>query len=345
MKRVVLSQLILLASLSAFVGASGLEASAYAAKKKKKPAQQETQPKDEQTDDPAADAPAKAPVTTAPEVEPLKPSEPKPVEDTKTAALSAKSGKGPFPRIADEEETIYAVQRKAFLVNHKLELTPMIAASFTDSFVQTFAPAASVTYHFAENFGLELFGAYMFPSESSLTTEILDKYKLTPEIAKLTQMLWAAGLGVQWSPIYGKLQLFGVSLGNFNFYVGAGGGVGQTRVQCTPGLALDPNRGFPIDPNANPPGPTCPMVDATNSSESQHIVYEPARLEPMGALSGGVRFYFSNRIGLKLEVKDWIFSTRVYRPASTEATQRFTDAVRNNVFAQLGLSFLVGGEE
>src|SRR5690242_12863589 len=51
------------------------------------------------------------------------------------------TGKGPFPRVADDEETIYAVQRKAYLVRQKIELTPMFAGTFSDRFVQTFAPA------------------------------------------------------------------------------------------------------------------------------------------------------------------------------------------------------------
>jgi outer membrane beta-barrel protein len=247
-------------------------------------------------------------------------------------------GRSPFPRVADQEETIYAVQRKAYLVEKRIELTPMFAATFSDRFVQTLAPAASITYHVAENFGIELFGAAMFPSESDLTTEILNVGKLTPEVAKLTQMLWAAGLGAQWSPIYGKLQLFGRSLGNFSFYIGVGAGIGQTRVQCTSLLPLDPNRGF------NPP--TCPelVIDPNNPDDLNRRVYEPARLQFMGAFSGGVRFYFSNTIGLKFELKDYVFATRVYRPGTTEPTQRFTDAIRNNIFAQIGLSFLLGGE-
>jgi outer membrane beta-barrel protein len=263
-----------------------------------------------------------------------------PAEAPPPAVAPVKKGNAPFARVADQEETIYAVQRKAYLVKKKFELTPLFAISFTDNFVQTFAPAASVSYHLAENFGIELFGAYMFPTESGLTNEILDKGKLTPEVAKLTQMLWAAGLGVQWSPIYGKIQIFGASLGNFSFYVGAGGGIGQTRVQCTPATPLDPNRGF--DP------PECPMIDETQPTdpdEPQQRVYEPASLKVMGSLSGGVRFYFRDWIGLKFEVKDYIFTSRVYRPETTEPTQRFTDAVRNNIFANIGVSFLLGGED
>lgn len=271
------------------------------------------------------------------EVDPLKTKEAEPPKVVST-------GKGPFPRIADDEETIYAVQRKAYLVNQKLEATLMFAATFTDRFVQAFAPAGSVSYHVAENFGFELYGLYTFPDESGLTQEILDEYKLTPEVAKLTQMLWGVGLGVQWSPIYGKIQVFGSSLGNFNFYVGAGAGLGQTRVQCTPGLELDPERGF--DPAPDGSGlAKCPMVDEMATMDVYEVVYEPSRLQFMGAISGGIRFYFSNTVGLKFEIKDWIFATRVFRPSSTEPTQRFTDAVRNNIFAQVGVSVLFGGEE
>jgi outer membrane beta-barrel protein len=249
----------------------------------------------------------------------------------------------PFARIADDEETIYSVQRKAYLVNSKLEITAFpVSFSFTDRFVQTYAPGASVTYHVAENFGLEVFGAYMLPNESGLTSEILEKGKLTPEIAKLTQQLWAAGLGVQWSPIYGKVQIAGTSLGNFNLYIGAGAGVGQTRVQCVAGLELDPERGF--DPAPDDSGKAkCPMVDVgpEDPEDVYRVVYEPARLQFMGAFAAGMRFYFSNSIGLKLEFKDWLFSTRVYRPGTAEPTQRFTDAIRNNIYVNLGLTLRV----
>lgn len=321
------ASLVLLIALSPSWGTA-------ATKKKKKPA---AKPAAEEQVEPAPPLEPSEGDTNAPaasKVEPLAPSAPPPGGAAAKPTDPKGVKKGPFPRIADDEETIYAVQRKAYLVNRKVELTPMISASFGDRFVRTFAPAGSVTYHMAENFGLELFGAYMFPTESSLTKEILDKGKLQPEIAKLTQMLWAAGLGFQWSPIYGKIQMFGTQLGNFNFYLGAGAGLGQTRVYCTPNDRLDPNRGFNPD--------TCPMIppDRATSSDADRVVYEPARMQFMGAFSGGVRFYFSNRIGLKIEVKDWVFATRVFRPML-----RFTDSVRNNIFAQLGLSFLLGGEE
>lgn len=241
-----------------------------------------------------------------------------------------------FPRLSDDEETIYTVQRKAFLIQNKIELTVMGAASFTDRFVQTFAPALSVTYHLRENFGLELFGSYLFPDESGLTNE-LGAEKLRPEVAKLTQMLWAVGLGAQWSPVYGKLELFGTSLGNFAFYVAGGAGLGQTRVQCL-------RQEIALDPNQFGPGQFCGPFE--NPDDPNPIVYEPNRLQFMASFAGGFRFYFSQLIGLKVEVRDWIFPTRVFvADPNVGGQDRFTDTIRNNLFIQVGVSFLFGGED
>ncbi|MCC7384141.1 MAG: outer membrane beta-barrel domain-containing protein [Deltaproteobacteria bacterium] len=283
-------------------------------------------------EEPAEPAPGD---TASPEAAPAGEGEAAPAAEGDPPAAAELPPGQPFPRISDAEETIYAVQRKAYLVDHRFEVSVLGAFSFTDRFVQTAGPAASVTYHLAENFGLQLFGAFLFPSPSGLTRELLEENQLTPEVAKLTQMLWGAALGVEWSPIYGKIELFGASLGNFNLFVGVGGGIGQTRVQCL--------QAQPIDPNVHGDGATC--AESPQGADPFEPVYEPTRTQLMTAFGGGVRFYFANWLGLKLEVKDWLFPARVYRPGATDPTQLFTDAIRNNVFVQLGVSFLFGGED
>jgi hypothetical protein len=101
-----------------------------------------------------------------------------------------------------------------------------------------------------------------------------------------------------------------------------------------------------LDPNANFDPPVCPQADPNEVTGDEAVfVYEPATLRFVGHLSGGLRFYFANWIGLKIEVVDYLFVSRVFRPETTEPTQRFTDAVRNNIFLQLGVSFLLGGED
>jgi outer membrane beta-barrel protein len=259
-----------------------------------------------------------------------------PVTETDVAppAQLDPGGPPPFARVADDEETIYAVQRKAFLVNRRFEVSVMGAAAFADRFVNSVGPAASVTYHLAENFGIEAFGTFMFPDASALTEELLNELRLTPEFAKLTQMLWAGGIGFEWSPIYGKVEIMGTSLGNFNFFLNVGAGIGQSRVPCTSGRLLDPQTFGEGARCASPP-----------ENEPRAVVYEPNQLHLVTRFGGGVRFYFSNSWGLRLEITDYLFPSRVYRPENSDQSQRFTDAIRNNIYFQLGVSYIFGGED
>jgi outer membrane beta-barrel protein len=256
-----------------------------------------------------------------------------------------------FPRIADDEETIYAVQRKAYLNKNKFEFSLMFSALFNDRFVDSYSPVGSVTYHLAENFGLELFGGYFIPNPSGARQELLERASLRPEFARLTELLWAAGIGGQWSPIYGKVEIGGRQLGNFNFYISAGIAFGQTRAECVSGLALDPNRGFETEVTSPGGLPICPIPEPGKESDSQ---YEPETFRPMGSFAGGVRFYFTDWLGLRFEIRDYIFASRVFRPNANsqgglanaqDGNLRFSDTVRNNLYANIGLSILFGGEK
>ncbi len=268
------------------------------------------------------------------------------VPEGASAPAGPASGQAPFPRIADDEETIYTVQRKAYQVRNKWELTPLFGYAFNDSFVNTFGLSGSVTYHVAENFGIELYGGVMFPSESELTERLFQDFNINTEIARLSKLRWTAGLGVQWSPIYGKMHILDAYLGNFAFYIGAGIGLGATQVPCLVGDALDPNRGFD--------GLTCTEPSSgDNPGGGFDLAFDdrPSTLKLMGSISGGFRFHFSRSIGLKLEVKDYIYSERVFNPQARlpdgtepgDATLRFSDVIRNYIFVQFGVSFLFGG--
>ena len=234
-----------------------------------------------------------------------------------------------FSRVIDEDEVIYAVQRKAYLLKGKFELSAMYNTLVGDRFVTTensFGVAGSVGYHLTEQFALELFGGVFRPTESETTEELSRELGLLTENAKLTQLLWGTGLGVQWSPIYGKFQFAGRSIGNFSFYLGMGVGFGQSRVQCIGVELLDPNE-FQDE--------ACRL--------STDVAYEPARLQFIGSFNSGFRLRFRNWLGFRAEVRDYIFSSRVYRPESQDRPP-FSDSVRNNLYLQFGLSFLLGGE-
>ncbi|MEO1230838.1 MAG: outer membrane beta-barrel domain-containing protein [Myxococcota bacterium] len=241
----------------------------------------------------------------------------------------------PFSRVIDDEETIYAIQRKAYLIKGKFEVTPMYSTLVGDRFVATensIAGHLSVAYHLSEQFAFEIFGGVYNPTESETTSELLDQLKLETEQAKLTHLQGAAGAGFQWSPVYGKLQFAGVSLGNFAFYLGLGAAAGITRVQCKGTEQLDPNT-FDPDPAVDAQVPRC-------QQDSLEVAYEPSQVRFMGTFSAGVRFRFLSWLGLKAEIRDYIFTSRVYRPDANV----YSDSVRNNLFLNVGVSFLFGGE-
>lgn len=240
------------------------------------------------------------------------------------------SGPG-FSRVIDEDETIYAIQRKAYLLEDSFEVSVMWSNLVGDRFVTTDSyggGALSLAYHLSEAFAIEAYGGYFNPTDSEAADELLS-LTLAIERSKLTQLLWAGGVGVQFSPIYGKLQFFDTSLGNFAFYLGVGAGLGQTRVRCTPPQTLDPN--------TYGEGQSC-----TGSTEPDADVYAPEVTRFMGSFSAGFRFQFNNWLGLKAEVRDYIFTARVYEPDSAASS---SDTIRNNLFVQLGVTFLLGGSD
>ena len=253
---------------------------------------------------------------------------PAPTDAPDAAETGSEDGPG-FSRVIDDEETIFAVQRKAYLIKNKFEISVMYNTLMGDRFVTTdssVAVAGSIGYHLSEQFSVELFGGYFNPTESDTTEELLGLDLIT-ESAKLTQLIWSAGAGVQWSPIYGKLQLFDLSLGNFAFYLAGGFAVGESRTRCIGGNRLDPNV---FGPEAR-----CPV-----NQDPDVVVYEPNTFRPMGNFGVGLRVRFNNLLGMKAEVRDYIFTSRVYRPDE----QGLTDSVRNNLFFQIGATILLGGE-
>lgn len=252
-----------------------------------------------------------------------------PAEEAKAAAREGGPG---FSRVVDDDETIYAIQRKAYLIENTLELSVLYTSLVGDRFVGTadsLAVSGGAAYHFSEAFAVEVFGGWFNPTESETTTELLAELQLETENAKLTQLIWAAGAGVQWSPIYGKLDLLdGAGLGNFAFYLGVGAAIGQTRVQCKGENQLDPNK-FGDQ--------RCQGGDAADV-----VVYEPNTTRPMAVLTVGFRSRLLTWFAVKAEVRNYMFASSVFRPEQDDLA--LSDSIRNNLFFQVGASFLLGGE-
>lgn len=222
-----------------------------------------------------------------------------------------------------DDESVYVVQRRAYSKRGKFELTPMVFQRLNFKFSSYTGLALSLGYHFRENLAIEVVSSVpvpglFFSSYSNLVTELFDQENLQPEAVDLKQLSYFAGASLNFSALYGKFNIYG-ELIDYDFYALAGFGVTQTRERCAPaqdGEACDPFQDR-NDIGTRPP---------EDSSDEFRI---------SGHLGGGLRLFFRDWIGLRVELRDIVYADR-----AAEANIVTTD-VTNNLFVFAGASFLL----
>jgi outer membrane beta-barrel protein len=274
-----------------------------------------------------ADAPAEAPPEEAADA----PAEDAAAEETPpTAPGDAVEAAAPPVEKAPTEETIFVVQGKEVLVGGRFELAPQLATSLADEFTSHSGIFLSAIYHLKENVAVEAVGGVTLSYEnggvrlgghdSDLTTEIRELERLEPERANLYQYPWLVAADLQWSPLYGKVALQDAFLGQFNLYLSVGLGVVGLQMQERTGAArknLELNKTLGV----------LPTMALTTS------------------FGGGLRFYFTEHIGVRAEVRDYV--TSLGAVANDTASSSYikdaidtTFGVNNLILAQVGVSFL-----
>lgn len=271
----------------------------------------------------AADEPADAPADeSSDEAASEEGGEEAPADD-KAAPTAA-----PEEEAVATEETIFVVQGKPFLVAGKFELSPQIAQSVNDSFTSHTGIIGSGIYHLKENVAFELTGGVfgwwdvggprLGGRDSELTVELREKESLAPERVKLYQFPWFLAGDAQWSPLYGKVSVHDLALGQFNLYLSVGAGIFGMQLE-----SLTQN------------GVQKSYVDLAGSFGVDGI--------PTATLStsfgGGMRFYFTDWLGVRLEVRDYVLPLSVRETDVDDADGPSFD-VTNLVLGQAGVSFI-----
>lgn len=245
-------------------------------------------------------------------------------EETPAADAAA----APAEEAAPTEETIFVVQGKPFLVAGKFELSPQIAQSVNDSFTSHTGLLASGIYHLKENVAFELTGGVfgwwdvggprLGGRDSELTVELREKESLAPERVKLYQFPWFLAGDAQWSPLYGKVSVHDIALGQFNLYLSVGAGIFGMQLESL-----------------------------TQNGVQKSYVTLPGSFGvdgvPTATLStsfgGGMRFYFTDWLGVRLEVRDYVLPVSVRETDVDDADGPSFD-VTNLVLGQAGVSFI-----
>jgi len=147
---------------------------------------------------------------------------------------------------APEDKRAVKVRNKFFIKRKRLEITPQIGIVTNNPLNDEVTFGAAITYHFTERFGLEFNGSYAALGGASntknLSTAVLS---LLPPADRLESIDPAAlfTFSAVWTPMYGKINPFGMAVINLDFFFLFGLGYGNEFIEMLscPGC----NQGIP----------------------------------------------------------------------------------------------------
>jgi outer membrane beta-barrel protein len=120
------------------------------------------------------------------------------------------------------QDRIKAVSRKTFLKTGRFELAPSMMVTVNDAFFRSFAAAGRVSWHINEAFALEVGAGYVPPF---FVQKLEPVELLRNELALINAdnaVFALADVGLAFSPVYGKVAVFGDGIIHFDSFVTAG---------------------------------------------------------------------------------------------------------------------------
>jgi outer membrane beta-barrel protein len=220
-------------------------------------------------------------------------------------AGAAPAERGTLRGVIDpRDETIFAIQKKGRYIGKRFEVSPMGVATLNNKFTWHAGGLVNGLYHFAETMSVEFSAGWLHGDYTAMTRELLDLKSLTPPGADYALLSWYTGLDMQWAPIYGKFRLAGVMLGHFDIYLGVGLGLSQAGIR---------------------------EVSEGSGDAGGQIGEEFNQLavKVVSNLGAGLRFYFTDRFGVRAEFRNYAVAHSV--PGDPETLNPTRELVWNNV--------------
>ncbi len=162
---------------------------------------------------------AAQPAESQPPPPPPPPAAAPPLEAPAAEAAST----NPAERDVQLADRVKSVQRKSFLMTHRLSLSVDGFASINDAFFQKWGGGLQLAFAFSEPFSLVAHVDYFGDQETP--NVLLAKEVLTAQLYA-TRLHGLGGLDFAWTPVYGKLAAFG-AIAHFDLYLLAGFGGAQ----------------------------------------------------------------------------------------------------------------------
>ena len=153
-----------------------------------------------------------------------------------TAEAGSRPGQKALDEFKDDGQKYNVVQNRFFIKKNRFEISPMFGYVPNNPFAQRYVGGILAAYHFGENFAAE--GAFIYSPERGLN-DLKDLTHTLVNIAHegaegvqfqqpVDKLVLGATFAARWAPIYGKINLLGERVANFDFYVI--GGLGMLSV-------------------------------------------------------------------------------------------------------------------
>ncbi len=209
-------------------------------------------------------------------------------KDKNTAVVALEEFKG-------KKQPIDLIRNRFFLKGNRFEIAPSLGYVPNNSFADSYVGGAYLAYHFDEKLSVEAAVLYSPNTGTSgvknLTRTLLDiAYQSDPGTTfqqPIDRLSIAAAFSARYSPVYGKINLLGEGVVNFDMYGTAG--VGLVAVSKDIAVVSDAYReGATTDPVSLEPNPQQQFTPALN-------------------LGIGLNFFISPTIALKLDARTLVF--------------------------------------
>jgi outer membrane beta-barrel protein len=228
------------------------------------------------------------------------------------ALEEAKNGKGP----------VNAVQNRFFLKEGRIEATPILGYVPNDPMVKRFVGGLLGAYHFSETFAAE--GAFIYSPDlgesdlKGLTHTLVgiaaDAKNDSSFQQPLDKMVMGATFAARWAPFYGKINIIGESVLNFDAYGSLGLGMLSMQSYYAKGSKDGDQVATDLD------------------TAEKKVVITPT-------IGIGFNFFLNQSMALKIDARSYFYiaDEPQYDPETPVDSKR----LYNNFVASVGLSFFI----
>ncbi len=241
-----------------------------------------------------------------------------------TAWAGAEPAEAALDGLTDEAKKFNVVQNRFFLKEKRFEIAPVAGYVPNNPFAVRYVGGLLLAYHFSETLAVE--GAFMYSPDlgqgdlKDLTNTLVGiaSQEGTDENGNVSfqqpieKMILGATFAARWAPVYGKINLIGERVINFDFYGVAGLGLLSIKEYYASSTGTDEN-GAPITQLSSPVNKTKVPLN----------------------LGVGFDFFLGSSVALKLDARNYLYidSKPQYDPNVAVEESR----LYNNFIASVGV--------